>query len=135
MKDVLNLVQTTLDNLLDTAGVRVYWGKRAEITSDTNQSEYVVYTLDSDDAEVSADGDVLFRMTRVAVQYYASQRATRTYDGRQAALGRMEAIMAALRVAGFGTAAGWEEIGDVDDVGFSTFRSVYEIPRGMVSNG
>ena len=129
MKAVLNLVQTTLDNLLDAAGVRVYWGRRAEITSDANQTEYVVYTLESDDAEVSADGDVLFRTTRVAVQYYSQLRSTRTYNGRQATLDRMDAIMEALRAAGFGTSAGWQEIGDVDDVGFSTFRSVYEIPR------
>lgn len=129
MKDVLNLVQTTLDDLLDTAGVRVYWGLRAEITTDTNQTEYVIYTLESDDADVSADGDVLFRMTRVAVQYYSNLRNTRTYAGRQTALDRMESIMEALRSAGFGTAAGWEEIGDVDDAGFATFRSVYEIPR------
>lgn len=129
MKDVLNLVQTTLDTLLGTAGVRVYWGRRAEITTDSNQSEYVIYSLESDQAEVSADGDVLFRMTRVAVQYYSQLRSTRTYTGRQSALDRMESIMQALRAAGFGTAVGWSEIGDVDDVGFSTFRSVYEIPR------
>ncbi len=129
MKDVLNLVQTTLDTLLNSAGVRVYWGRRAEITSDANQTEYVIYTLESDEAEVSADGNVLYRMTRVAVQYYSQMRITRTYTGRQTTLDRMESIMEALRSAGFGTSAGWEEIGDVDDVGFATFRSVYEIPR------
>ena len=129
MKDVLNLVQETLDDLLDADGVRVYCGRRAEIAADPKQDEYVIYMLESDNAEVSADGDVLIRMVRIGVQYYSQQRITRTYAGRQAALDRMESIMRALRAAGFGTSTGWEEIGDVDDVGFSTFRSVYEIPR------
>lgn len=129
MKEVLNLVQTTLDTLLADDGVRVYWGRRAEIAADSNQAEYIIYTLESDTAMISADGGLYFRNVSVALQYYTAMRITRTYAGRQNALDRMTDIMEALRSAGFGCSSGWNEIGDVDDVGYSTFRSVYEIPR------
>ena len=43
----------------------------------------------------------------------------------------MDSIREAMREAGFGCSNGWMEIGDVDDVGFATFRSEYDIPRLM----
>ena len=132
MKDVLDLVQTTLDTLLitESSAVYSYWGRRAEIAND-QAKEYVIYSIESDDADVSADGDVIYRMMTVALQYYVKYAVARTYAGRQSACDRMDAIREAMRTAGFGCSGGWSEIGDVDDVGFATFRSTYDIPRLM----
>ena len=132
MKDVLDLVQTTLDTLLitESSAVYSYWGRRAEIAND-QAKEYVIYSIESDDADVSADGDVIYRMMTVALQYYVKYSVARTYAGRQSACDRMDAIREAMRTAGFGCSGGWSEIGDVDDVGFATFRSTYDIPRLM----
>ena len=132
MKDILDLVQTTLDTLLITNSEKVYsyWGRRAEIKND-QATEYVIYSIESDDADVSADGVLYYRMMTVALQYYVKYAVARTYAGRQSACNRMDAIREAMRTAGFGCPGGWSEIGDVDDVGFATFRSTYEIPRLM----
>ena len=132
MKAILDLVQTTLDTLLlDTNGEGVYsfWGRRAEINA--NETEYIIYTFVSDEAEVSADGALYYRTATVALQYYCKFAVARTYAGRQMAADRMDAIREAMRAAGFGCSSGWNEIGDVDDVGFSTFRSTYDIPHLM----
>ena len=132
MKDILNLVQTTLDNLLITEAGTVYsfWGRRAEISAN-NETEYVIYSFEDDNAEVSADGELYYRTASVAVQYYIKYSTARTYQGRQTAADRMDAIREALRSAGFGCVGGWSEIGDVDDVGFATFRATFTIPHLM----
>ena len=133
MQDILNLVQQTLDALLVTENSAVFsfWGRRAEVDADPQSQEYVIYTFSSDNAEVSADGDLMIRTATVALQYYVKYSVARTYAGRQTATERMDSIMEAMRSAGFGCSAGWSEIGDVDDVGFATFRSYYEIPHFM----
>ena len=127
MPEVLDLVQTTLDTLLSTDGVRSFWGRRAEI--DGQATEYIIYSWDADTAEICADGDTLYRATNVFLQYYVKYGIARTYAGRQSVMARMESIMNAMRTAGFGCPGGWFEIGDVDNVGFATFRSEYVIPR------
>ena len=128
MKDVLNLVQTTLDTLLvgESSAVHSFWGRRTEIDADSQATEYVIYSWQSDPAEVSADGKLYYRTATVALQYYIKFSIARTYDGRQTAADRMDSIMEAMRAAGFECANGWSEVGDVDDVGFATFRSTYE---------
>lgn len=132
MKDIMDLVQTTLDNLLitETSAVYSFWGRRAEISNE-QASEYIIFGIENDEADVSADGDVMYRMMSVFLQYYVKFGVARTYAGRQNALDRMDAIREAMRAAGFGCSGGWSEIGDVDDVGFATFRSTYDIPRLM----
>ena len=133
MQDILNLVQQTLDALLvtETSAVYSFWGRRAEVDADPQTQEYVIYSFSSDNAVVSADGDLMVRTATVALQYYVKYSVARTYTGRQTATERMDSIMGAMRSAGFGCSAGWSEIGDVDDVGFATFRSYYEIPHFM----
>ena len=128
MKAVLDLVQSTLDTLLLDqygAGVHSFWGRRAEI--DGKATEYIIYSWVDDQAEVSADGNLYYRTATVALQYYVKFAVARTYAGRQAAADRMDSIREAMRAAGFGCPSGWYEIGDVDDVGFATFRSEYDI--------
>lgn len=129
MNDILDLVQTTLDTLLVSDGVYSFWGRRAEIDQKAQTAEYVIYSIDEDAAEVSADGDLYFRTASVSLQYYISYTIARTYAGRRQATNRMKAIMKAMRNAGFGCPTGWSEIGDVDGLGYATFRSSYEIPH------
>ncbi|MHC1772949.1 MAG: hypothetical protein AB9907_14710 [Flexilinea sp.] len=127
--DVLQLVQTTLDDALETDAVRVYWGQRGEIDDDANKQEYIVYTQDSDDVLESADGNVVARTASIAVRLYIDQNRCRSYAGRTAWKTRTDAIISAMESAGFLCAGGWSEIGDVDDVGFSTFLAIFDISR------
>lgn len=131
MKDILDLVQTTLDALLMNDGVYSFWGRRTEIDANPQASEYIIYSIESDSAEVSADGDLMIRTAVVALQYYVKYAKARTYAGRHSTTERMNDIREAMRNVGFGCPEGWVEIGDVDNVGFATFRSVYEIPHFM----
>lgn len=127
--DVLQLVQDTLDTALATDGVRVYWGQRGEIDEDANKKEYIVYSQDSDDELESADGGMIARTASIAVRLYVEQNYCRSYAGRTAWKTRTDAILSAMKTAGFLCGGGWSEIGDVDDVGFSTFLAVFEIAR------
>ena len=131
MNEILDLVQVTLDELLSEDGIRVFWGKRSEIDNDARSTEYVIYTVSGDDADVSADGEVFYRSMTVSVQYYIKNTTARTAKGRRIANDRMDAVREALRGVGFGCPGGWMEVGDVDDVGFSTFRADFDIPRLM----
>ena len=131
MNDILALVQTTLDTLLSADHVYSFWGRRAEIASKNPATEYIIYSIDGDNAEVCADGGTIFRMMTISLQYYVKYSIARTSTGRKAATDRMDTIREAMRSAGFGCSDGWSEIGDVDEVGFATFRSVYDIPRLM----
>lgn len=131
MNEVIDLVQLTLDTLLANDGVYSFWGRRAEIDNDPQKTEYIIYSISDDSAEVSADGDVMFRMMSVGLNYYVKFAIARTYAGRKNALNRMDAIREAMRKAGFGCSGGWFEIGDVDEVGYATFHSEYDIPRLM----
>lgn len=130
MKNILNLVQSTLDSLLikDDTTVYSFWGRRAEISAN-NETEYVIYSLSDDTAEVSADGELYYRTASIVLQYYVKYNVARTYQGRQTAADRMDSILEAMRAVGFGCVGGWNEIGDVDDVGFATFRAVFTIPH------
>ena len=134
MKDVLDLVQSTLDRLLAGQGVYSFWGRRADTESNPQATEYVIYSIEGDDAEVSADGMLYYRMMTVSLQYYIKYAVARTYQGRRLANDRMDAMREVMRGAGFGCSGGWAEIGDVDDIGFATFRSEYDIPRLMIKN-
>ena len=129
MKNILNLVQITLDGLLDGTGIRVFWGRRADIDFDANAPEYIIYNLENDEAGVSADADLYYRIATVTLQYYAKFANVRTYEGRQQTTERLDMIREAMRKAGFLTAGGWSEIGDVDNVGFATFRASFETPH------
>ena len=128
MKAVLDLVQTTLDTLLvtESSAVHSFWGRRTEIDANSQATEYVIYSWQDDTAEVSADGKLFYRVATIALQYYVKFSIARTYNGRQTAADRMDAIMEAMRTAGFECSGGWSEVGDVDDVGFATFRSTYD---------
>ena len=77
MNEILDLIQKTLDYLLVGGDKPVYsfWGRRAEIAND-QATEYIIYSIESDDADVSADGLVYFRMMEVSLQYYVKSVLT-----------------------------------------------------------
>lgn len=125
MNEILSLVQLTLDTLLSPSSIHSFWGRRGDDQGD----EYVIYGWESDPPEVSADADVYCRIAQISVQYYIKYGKARTISGRKTATERMDGILAAMRSAGFGCPLGWAEIGDVDDVGFATFRADFEIPH------
>lgn len=129
MDDILDLVQTTLDDLLSADGVRAFWGRRTDIKGDPTDAEYVIYSIDGDSAMVSADGDLYYREATVSLQYYMKFASGRTYTGRRKATKRMKDMMEVMRSVGFGCSSGWREIGDVDRIGYATFRSEYDIPH------
>lgn len=131
MNEILDLLQLTLDTLLAESGIYSFWGRRTDVDANPNANEYIIYSIDSDQADISADGDVIYRRMYVSLQYYVKYAIARTFSGRKEVSDRMDAIREAMRKAGFGCPGGWSEIGDVDDVGFATFRSEYEIPRIM----
>lgn len=127
--DVLQLTQTTLDNALSAAGVRVYWGKRGEIDADAKKDEYVVYSQDDDSVLVSADGGTVARTASIAVRLYVEQTKCRTYAGRLAYTERARNIQSAMTAAGFLCPDGWMGIGDVDDIGFAVFLAIFDYAR------
>ena len=43
MSEILDLVQSTLDTLLATDGVRSFWGRRTEIDADPQATEYIIF--------------------------------------------------------------------------------------------
>lgn len=132
MDEILDLVQQTLDETLSSSQIHVHWGRRGDDTGD----EYVIYSWESDEPEVSADGKIYYRTAEISLQYYVKYTKARTYTGRKNTAKCLSAMMAAMRAAGFGCTGGWAEIGDVDDIGYSTFRSTYEIPHLVeVENG
>ena len=130
MNELLGLVQITLDNILNDSGVRVYWGRRLE-DSGSDPSEYIIYSLEGDSADVVADGNVMYRSFAISLQYYVKFTIARTAKGRKSVMDRLDTILNAMRNAGFGCEGGWFEIGDVDEIGFATFRSEYDIPHEM----
>lgn len=129
MDDVLDLVQTTLDGLFYNGEVKTFWGRRADVTGTPNDAEYLIYSLNNDEAMVSADAELYYREASVSLQYYVKYTTGRTTSGRRQALTRMKDMMEAMRSAGFGCSGGWSEIGDVDRIGYATFRSEYSIPH------
>lgn len=129
MNEILDLVQITLDNLLSSLSIRSYWGRRAEIDTDENSDEYIIYEWESDPVEVAADAEIFYRIANISLQYYVKYAKARTYAGRKVTSDRMDSIMNAMRAAGFGCPDGWFEIGDVDEAGCATFRAEFEIPH------
>ena len=123
MNEILDLVQQTLDSTLSASQIHSHWGRRGDDKGD----EYIIYSWESDIPEVSADGTIYYRTAEISLQYYVKYVKARTYAGRLNTANNMDMILKAMRSAGFGCTGGWSEIGDVDDIGFSTFRAVFEI--------
>lgn len=123
MIDIRAMVQTALDTALNGA-VYVFWQRRAEIADDPNPSEYIVYTLGGDYNRAFADNEPLVQEADVTVRYYYKYEMLDTTAGRALVKERENAILSALKGAGFSCPSGAFDSGDVDEVG--CFTSVIE---------
>jgi len=130
MTDIQTLVQTTLDTALAGA-VYAFWQRKAEIESDPNPDEYVVYTLGPDKGKAFADNSPLLMEADVTVRYYYRYELIDTATGRTIVKNRTNQILTALKGAGFSCPGGFFDAGDVDEVG--CFTSVCECSYGRAS--
>ena len=117
-------IQTVLDNAL-YPDVLSYWLRKTGPDAD----EYVVYTIDSDEA-TNADDRPLIRNTNIAVRYYFKDSLITTSAGRTKVQNRAGAIIEALENNGYSVPFGAQSIGDIDDIGYGVF--LIECYKGRV---
>jgi hypothetical protein len=111
-------VQTVLDSALLSKKIHSHWMRRSG-AADGAADEYVVYTLDGDDA-LYADDEPIVRNANIAIRYYYRDSYLDTNAGRQKIQERTEAIVAALESNGFAVPYGAFDAGDIDDIGYGT---------------
>jgi hypothetical protein len=117
-------IQTVLDTAL-YPDVLSYWMRKTGADAD----EYVVYTIDSDDA-TNADDEPLIRNANVAVRYYFKDSLIGTSTGRTKVQDRVGTIVSALESNGYSVPYGPQNIGDIDDIGYGVL--LIECYKGRV---
>ena len=117
-------IQTVLDNAL-YPDVLSYWLRKTGADAD----EYIVYTIDSDEA-TNADDRPLIRNTNIAVRYYFKDSLIGTSAGRTKVQNRASAIISALENNDYSVPYGPQNIGDIDDIGYGVF--LIECYKGRV---
>lgn len=132
MIDVIALTQTTLDTAFTSIPLHSFWLLRQEIDGAPDPDEYIVYTADEHEPEDGADGKILIYRSYVTVRYFC--RDSWPGDVTQAAVirSRLDAIRAAMTAGGF-DCSGWQTVGDVDGISFTTFvmtAEYAEVDRG-----
>ena len=105
-------IQAVLDATLYPE-VLSYWLRK----SGTDANEYIVYTIDSDEA-INADDRPLIRNANIAVRYYFKDSLLSTSSGRTKVQNRAEAIIVALEESEYTIPYGAQNIGDIDDIGY-----------------
>ena len=133
MIDVINLLQTTLDEALLDIPLHSFWKRRPELDDDPNPDEYIVYTVDEHEPGDGADGENLFYRSYAVIRYFC--RDSWITDAAHIARIRehMAAIHAALIAAGFECPSAWQDAGDVDGISFEAFvlnAEYQEVERG-----
>lgn len=117
-------IQTVLDTAL-YPDVLSYWMRKTGADAD----EYIVYTIDSDEA-TNADDRPLIRNTNIAVRYYFKDSLIGTSSGRTKVQNRVGTIVSALESNGYSVPYGPQNIGDIDDIGYGVF--LIECYKGRV---
>lgn len=132
MIDVIELTQTTLDNALAEIPLLSFWLQRQEIDDDPNPDEYIVYTADEHEPDAGADGrDLIFR-SYVTLRYFCRENWIGIAEKAALARSRMNMIRSAMISGGF-ECSGWQNVGDVDGISFTTFvmtAEFAEVDRG-----
>lgn len=133
MIDVITLIQNTLDNALLQIPLHSYWKRRPEIDDEQNPDEYVVYTVDEHEPGDGADGVILIYRSYAVIRYFC--RDSWITDAATITIMRehMAIVLDALRDAGFDITTGWQNVGDVDGISFTTFvmtAEFAEVDRG-----
>jgi len=126
--DIRGLVQATLDTAF-SGSVYVFWQRKAEIEG-SDIDEYIVYTLGGDYNRTFSDDEPLLKEADVTVRYYYRYEKLDTATGRTLVKNREDAILTALKGAGFLCPNGAFDGGDIDDVG--CFTSIIECNYGRV---
>jgi hypothetical protein len=122
------MIYTDIQTVLDTAlypDVLSYWMRKTGADAD----EYVVYTIDSDDA-TNADDEPLIRNANVAVRYYFKDSLIGTSAGRTKVQNRADTIISALESNGYSVPFGPQNIGNIDDIGYGVL--LIECYKGRV---
>lgn len=117
-------IQTALDTAL-YPDVLSYWMRKTGPDAD----EYVVYTIDSDEA-TNADDKPWVRNANIAIRYYFKDSLIGTATGRAKVQNRISVIIDALEVNGYDVPFGPQNIGDIDDIGYGVF--LVECYKGRV---
>ena len=117
-------IQTVLDTAL-YPDVLSYWMRKTGADAD----EYVVYTIDSDEA-TNADDEPLIRNTNVAVRYYFKDSLIGTSAGRTKVQNRAGTIVSAFESNSYSVPYGPQNIGDIDDIGYGVL--LIECYKGRV---
>ena len=121
-------IYTDIQTALDTAlypDVLSYWMRKTGPDAD----EYVVYTIDSDEA-INADDKPIVRNGNIAIRYYFKDSLIGTSSGRTKVQNRADAIVSALENNGYSVPYGPQNIGDIDDIGYGVF--LVECYKGRV---
>lgn len=132
MIDIIALTQETLDTALAAIPLRSFWLLRQEIDGEADPDEYIVYSADEHEPEAGADGVGLIYRSYVTVRYFC--RDSWPGDAVKIALirSRLNTIRGALTTGGF-DCSGWQNVGDVDGISFTTFvmtAEFAEVDRG-----
>ena len=117
-------IQTVLDTAL-YPDVLSYWMRKTGPDAD----EYIVYTIDSDEA-INADDKPIVRNGNIAVRYYFKDSLIGTSAGRTKVQNRADTIISALESNGYSVPYGPQSIGDVDDIGYGVL--LIECYKGRV---
>lgn len=117
-------IQTVLDTAL-YPDVLSYWMRKTGPDAD----EYIVYTIDSDEA-TNADDRPLIRNTDIAVRYYFKDSLIGTSAGRTKVQNRADTIISALENNDYSVPYGPQNIGDIDDIGYGVL--LIECYKGRV---
>lgn len=129
---VRSYAQAALDAVLAPDKVYSHWQRKQSVKGES-PDEYVVYTVDSDNPNLRANGGVFAKTAGLAVRYYHSFGLDATSTGRESVDARERQIAKALHDAGFAVTAGPFDLGDIDEVGFNT--SGFECDCARLTNG
>ena len=122
------MIYGDIQAVLDTAlypDVLSYWLRKTGPDAD----EYIVYTIDSDEA-INADDKPIVRNGNIAVRYYFKDSLIGTSAGRTKVQNRADAIVSALENSDYSVPYGPQNIGDVDDIGYGVL--LIECYKGRV---
>lgn len=133
MIDIIELTQYTLDNALHEIPIFSYWNRRQEIDEDPNPDEYIVYSATEHEHLAGADGSGLIYKSYVTLRYFVRENWIGDAGKYPLIRQHMDAIRAAMIAGGFDCSSGWQDVGDIDGISFSTWilsAEYAEVDRG-----
>lgn len=127
--DIRELVQQTLDGALYDSGIYSYWNTRVDVNGPNDPDEYIIYSKADDTGEEFANNQMLDRTATIDIIYYASERLYSTSEGRKKIFERINSIIEAMKEAGFRCPFGENDLGDIDEIGYTAILISFEYWR------